>query len=228
MRRAGQFGLDRRRRGLTSAAEKCGLVRRGAGGGISGGNDVKNRRRFLDLSGVNRQQQTLIMACILFWSVLFYFAVTHFVIQSSSVEGDSMEPTLETGDRYFIHRWLYFVRAPQRGELVAIELPRLEGLPVKRIVALPNERVRIRNGRVYVNHRPLREPYLPDGTYTSGGPLGDALYVVEDGTYFVLGDNRDESLDSRHFGAVRRDDLMGRIDFTQPPPGMGLGKKRKR
>jgi len=175
-------------------------------------------RRQFSFAGVSSKTRTLVMGCILFWSVLFYFITTQFVFQVSHVVGDSMNPTLYDGEQCFIHRWIYMLRGPYRGEIVAIQLPRYEDLSVKRIVALPYERVRIKDGKVFVNDEPLKEDYLTNGTATLNGPLPNRIFRVEHDCYFMLGDNRTESIDSRWFGAVHKDCIVGRIDLSEPSP----------
>lgn len=171
-----------------------------------------NRRGLtFDIGSMSPRMRTLVLACILFWSVLCYLGLTRFVVMSVDVSGDSMVPTLRDGERRFMHRWRHLILAPQRGELVAIEQPDYEFFSVKRVIALPHERVQVKYGRVYVNGEPLNEPYLPDGTVTTGGALGRAAFRVADECYFVLGDNRRFSVDSRDHGAVHRDEILGAI-----------------
>ncbi len=160
---------------------------------------------------LDRATQTLALACILFWSVLMFLGVRRWVFLVCEVEGDSMLPTLQDGDREFVHRWIYLVRRPQRGDVVAVNLPDDDDLSVKRIVALPNESVQIHDGRVWVNDRPLAEPYLSPQGHTHSGALRNRACRVAKDCYFVLGDNRDVSLDSRAVGAVPRAQIIGRI-----------------
>lgn len=175
-----------------------------------------SERRQFSFSGVPRHVRTLVMGCILLWSVLFYFIVTQYVFQVSHVIGESMLPGLTDGEQCFIHRWVYTLRSPYRGEVVAIQLPRYDDLSVKRIIALPYERVQIKDGLVLVNDEPLPEDYLANGTYTHSGPLKKQIFRVEHDCYFVLGDNREDSIDSRWFGAVHKDCITGRIKSAEP------------
>lgn len=168
-------------------------------------------RRLFDYSAVPRRKRALILALMLFGSVLAYLFVSHFVFKGGVVDGVSMEPTLHDGDRYVINRVLYHLRDPRAGEIVALRLPGDDDLSVKRVIALPRDAIQIRAGAVHVNGRPVNEPYLSPGTVTGGEALGDAAYKVADGCYFVLGDNRGASADSRRFGAVKRAWIMGRV-----------------
>ena len=164
-----------------------------------------------DYSGVPRAQRTLILACMLFWSVLSYIIVRKYVLEGSRVEGSSMAPTLIDGDGYVLSHLSYLVRMPRRGDIVAVQLHARESLSVKRVIALPGERVAFRNGHVYVNGKVLDEPYLRTTRATSPGALGEHEYEIAKDCYFVMGDNRENSLDSRTVGAVRRDWIQGVI-----------------
>jgi signal peptidase I len=131
------------------------------------------------------------------------------VVTYTIIDGGSMAPTINHGERYFVHRWAIRVQPLQRGDIAAIQLPHYEDLTVKRIVALPYERVQIRDGKVLVNDKPLPESYLSRSARTGSGPLGKGVFRVEHDCYFVLGDNRDKSIDSRFFGAVHKDCIIG-------------------
>jgi len=169
-------------------------------------------RRFFDprLCGQERRSAN-ILACLLLWSVLSYLLISRLVFSVTEVAGESMEPTLLNGDRSIVNRWVYRLRPPQRGEVVAVRLPGDETPSVKRIVACPFERIQFRNGVVLVNGRKLSEPYLSPGQYTASGGLAGGVYLVDEDCYFVLGDNRNYSTDSRYVGAVRRYCILGRI-----------------
>lgn len=150
-------------------------------------------------------------------SLGLYFFITQMLITSVEVLGASMEPALHEGERRFMCRLICRFRQLERGRIVAVELPWEEGLSVKRIIALPGEKVQIREGRVYVNDRRLEEPYVPDDRTTDPGKLGNAAYRVKKDTYFILGDNRRRSADSRHFGAVPRGWIVGIVLHQLPP-----------
>ena len=129
-----------------------------------------------------------------------------FLAQATIVFGQSMEPNLHPNERLIVDKLSYRVRAPARGDIVVVDLPHMEEMLVKRIVALPGEQVEIRRGVVYVNGTPVNEPFPHDMTeYDMSrltlGPL----------SYFVLGDNRGNSNDSRSFGPVTRDQILGRV-----------------
>lgn len=168
-------------------------------------------RRPFDLQSHPPHTRALILAAIATWSVVSYLLISRFVLQATQVVGSSMLPTLQDGQRYVVHRWVYHFRAPRRGDIVAVAVPGYDGLSVKRIVAGPGDTVTLRESRVFVNNLPLRESYLAPGTPTNRGFLGARAYRVAPDCYFVLGDNRMHSTDSRYFGAVRKKWIIGML-----------------
>lgn len=149
---------------------------------------------------------------MLCWSILSYFFVSSFFICLVQVKGMSMIPTLENGERFVVNRLVYKLREPVRGELVILRDPLHRELAVKRIIGIPNDHLKIMNGTVHLNGEPLEEQYLylEDNTFTSFH--GKKEIVVDEGYYFVLGDNRTNSEDSRHYGLVAREDLVGLLN----------------
>jgi signal peptidase I len=145
----------------------------------------------------------------------------------------SMEPTLHCArpatacearfsDRVIANRLVYRLHDPERGDVIVFETSRkvetacgIRGTFVKRIVGLPGERLVMRNGHVWIDGVRLREPYLANGY--RGTETGAWPRVPAD-SYFVLGDNRSMSCDSRDWGAVRRGDIIGRADIRYWPP----------
>lgn len=123
--------------------------------------------------------------------------------------GLSMEPSLHNGQRLIVNKLVYYFHPPQRGDIVILRRPdRPDFTVVKRVIALPGERVEIkRDGRVYLNGsaEPLAEPYVGEKDRESY-----SLERVPAGHYFVLGDNRAASLDSRYFGPVPRKNIVGK------------------
>ncbi len=169
-------------------------------------------RHLFDFRLVPPQHRTLILACILFWSILCYLGLSRFVVQGGEVVGDSMNPTLANGDRYVINRLVYRLRAPRPGEVVALRVRWDDDVAVKRVIAGSGDRIRIQDGRVWVNDRAMQETYIPHDTWTDCGAMGEGLYEINRDCYFVLGDNRAISTDSRFFGSVKRGDILGRVE----------------
>jgi signal peptidase I len=152
------------------------------------------------------------------WTVLVglvclsYFAFSRVGVQVVEVMGESMAPTLHPADHYLLKKWVYLFRAPQRNEVVVLSDPDDHGFSVKRIVATEGETVVLRNGKVFVNGAELDEPYLPSGMLTFGrtGP-GEQVFRCGRDEYFVLGDNRSVSVDSRSYGPVPKQNILGLI-----------------
>jgi len=136
-----------------------------------------------------------------------------FLAQATRVYGQSMEPNLHTNERLVIEKISYHLHGPRRGDVVVLRDP--AGSPemlIKRVVGLPGERVTLADGRVYVDGTPIDEPYLDQPTNGSG-----RSWVVPPLHVFVMGDNRSASRDSRIFGAVPMEELVGRALFRYWP-----------
>lgn len=144
-------------------------------------------------------------------------AIRHWVLCFTRVQGRSMLPTLRDGQWTFVTRWDYHFRPPRRGEIVICFFPgrRMKRLPflrqmmVKRVIGLPGETVALENGRALIDGEPLAEPYLDD-CYTRFKGSYPPVTLGED-EYFVLGDNRDASNDSRRVGPIGRRELVGHV-----------------
>ncbi|MBI2168442.1 MAG: signal peptidase I [Actinobacteria bacterium] len=134
-----------------------------------------------------------------------------FVVQSFYIPSESMEPTLLRQDRVLVNKLAYRFGDPGRGDVVVFEAPPGQGSPevkdlIKRVIGLPGDTIEGREGRIYINGKPLREPWLPEGTQSKTfGPQ-----QVPDGKYFVLGDNRPNSRDSTVFNAIPRESIVGK------------------
>jgi len=148
-----------------------------------------------------------VIVCVL--SVLSYYAVSRFIVTAVVVQGASMLPTLHDGDRYLLNRWAYLVHPPQRGDVVVIKDPGHSDYAVKRIVGLPHDTIRMKAGRLYLNGKLFSEPYLSKGTITITADGKEHQVMLGPDRYFVLGDNRKISEDSRYYGSVRRDQIVG-------------------
>jgi signal peptidase I len=139
-------------------------------------------------------------------ALILAMVVHLFLAQATVVFGQSMEPNLHPHQRLIVDKVSYRLHAPQRNDIVVIDLPSMEELLVKRIVAMPGEVVEIRSGVVYVNGQPIAEPFPHDTS-----PIEMAPMTLGPLAYFVLGDNRSNSNDSRAFGPVTLDQILGRV-----------------
>jgi signal peptidase I len=148
-------------------------------------------------------------------SILLAFIVIVFLYQPVQVEGTSMMPRLANHERIFINKFVYRFEPIQRGDIVVFWYPLDTSKSyIKRVIGLPGEWVSIRDGRVFVNGKPLPEPYVPPGYLDrqSYPPVH-----VESDHYFVLGDHRDSSNDSRVWGTVERKYIYGKAVFVYWP-----------
>lgn len=143
---------------------------------------------------------------------LSFLFVTHFIFQSLEVQGPSMYPTLINGDFYWLDRLAYEIRRPQTGDIVALKDPSGHGFDVKRIIAVPTQSLYIDGGKVYVNGKLLPEPYLPAKMRTFAyADTKDELFCLARDQFFVMGDNRGNSCDSRTFGPISRRLILGKV-----------------
>lgn len=141
-----------------------------------------------------------------------YFVISHFFLQSVKVVGRSMVPTLLDSQHYLLNRWIYHVRSPRPSDIVVLRDPSDNGFSVKRVVATPGDSIYLKHGSVYVNGCKLDEAYLAPGTPTfTDTQSGDQLFLCGNDQFFVLGDNRLNSIDSRAYGPVPRRNILGPI-----------------
>jgi signal peptidase I len=138
-----------------------------------------------------------------------------FVIQPVKVEGTSMQPHLTDQDRIFVNRFIYRFSDIHRGDVVVFRYPKDHSKSfIKRVMGIPGDEVEIREGAVVVNGSRLDEPYLSP-KYQD--PQSFPKVVVPRGQYFVLGDRRNSSNDSRHWGFVAQDLIYGKAIFSYWP-----------
>jgi signal peptidase I len=151
----------------------------------------------------------------LFSAAVYATLIVTFGFQVARVEGQSMAPTLADQDRLIVNKLAYRIGDPRRGDIVMLYYPiNPEKSFVKRVIAEENDVVRIVDGRVYVNDVPLRDDYVqPD--YRSHDDFGPQ--VVPEGYYFVMGDHRNSSSDSRHWGMVPKKYVIGKVQVRWWP-----------
>jgi signal peptidase I len=183
-------------------------------------------------------------------AVVVAIVVKTFLVQAFYIPSASMVPTLEVGDRVFVNKFVYDIGDVHRGDVIVFENPNSEALPdrgivggflhwlgegigfaqpededfIKRVIGLPGETIEIRDNVVYVDGEPLDEPYLTEQARQSNGGLPPT--AIPAGNYFVMGDNRGNSADSRYgLGFVPEDKVIGRAFVVIWPPSHmgGLG-----
>lgn len=153
--------------------------------------------------------------------------VQAFLVKPYRIPSPSMEDTLLIGDRVLVDRITWRFSEPERGDIVVFHPPFGGNVLIKRIVGMPGDELSVAEGRLYVNGSPLSEPYVrreagapvPTEPFLNGLAWGLAApYVVPQGSYFMMGDNRTNSGDSREFGPIPRDQLVGQAFARYWPP----------
>lgn len=155
------------------------------------------------------------------------FAIIYlFVAQFHKVSGNSMFPTYHNGDFLITEKVSLRLGEVNRGDVIVLKNPRDESQDfIKRVIAIPNDTIKIENNSIFVNDTKLLEDYLPDGTPTHAGAFLTEGSTVRAGPnqYFVIGDNRNHSSDSREWGGVTKKEIIGKAFFRYwPPQSMGL------
>ncbi len=155
-------------------------------------------------------------------SAILAIGIRTFVAEARYIPSGSMLPTLEINDRLIIDKLSYHFRDPQRGDIVvfsptpALRKENFKDAFIKRVIGLPGDTVEIKEGTVYVNNQPLTEPYIQEGAEYDCHPDKSKDYnpacgpvTVPQNQYLVLGDNRNNSYDSRYWGFVPRENIIG-------------------
>jgi signal peptidase I len=138
---------------------------------------------------------------------LTIFFVTRVVVQNYVVDGQSMDPNLATGQWILVNKLAYNSSGPQRGDIIVLNNPRQSDrvkVLIKRIIGLPGEKVTVAGGKVYINDKLLTEEYLSENT------PGNHSWTIPDNQYFVMGDNRNNSSDSRVIGSIPKTLIIGK------------------
>jgi len=149
-------------------------------------------------------------------AAVYALLIVTFGVQAARVEGFSMAPTLEDHDRLIVNKFVYLVGAPRRGDIVMLRYPmEPDTMYVKRVIAGPGDEVELEDGQVFVNRVPVRDDYVADN-YRSHDNFGPVR--VQPGYYFVLGDHRNDSADSRVFGQVPQKYILGKVNARWWPP----------
>ncbi len=148
------------------------------------------------------------------FAILIAFFVHSFIFATSIVEGESMKPTLEDGERVIFNKFIYMINEPKRGDIIIIQHPNKNY--VKRIIALPGETIEVANSELYIDGEKYNETFLNEEISKKTGQFGPI--IVPEDSYFVMGDNRGISKDSRNgLGYIQRDDIIGRSEVIIYP-----------
>ena len=148
-------------------------------------------------------------------ALILAFLIRTFIIQPFYIPSGSMYPNLQPNDKVLVNKFIYYFAEPKRGEIMVFHYP-LDTKKdyIKRIVGLENGTVEVKDSQVYINGKVLNEPYLPQGLeYGNFGP-----FKVPAGNYFMMGDNRPDSQDSRYWGSLDKKLIIGKATIVFWPP----------
>jgi len=156
---------------------------------------------------------------------LIFMTVYFFIGQLVVVSGDSMEPTFKNNQQLLAEKLTINITTINRGDIVIFNSigSNFENshLLIKRVIGLPGEKIKIQSGIVYINNVPLEENYLNKDVYTNlkynTKVIEGEEYEIGENSYFVLGDNRDNSVDSRVFGALHKNSIIGKVVLRYYP-----------
>ena len=166
------------------------------------------------------------------FAVVLVFLIKTFLFTPFLVVGESMEPNFEDGERVIVNVFKYRFSEPEFGDVVVIDIPEEDRRFIKRIIGVPGDKVQLIGDQLYVNDQLVNEPYLADAITNSMASgetyngVGDWYNfpnsrvqenIVPEGYYFVLGDNRSDSTDSRAIGFRSEEDIIGRVDVIMWP-----------
>ena len=180
-----------------------------------------NQRKFKRMGVVRRIFKLIYELVEAFVVAASIFVVVYlFLMQPHQVKGSSMYPTLADQEYLLTDKVTFRRRDPQAGDIVVFKAPQNETFDfIKRVIAVPGDTIVVQNNKVYVNGEELSEDYLPEGVVTQAGKFlteGQSLLVPE-GSLIAFGDNRDHSSDSREWGLVPYDNIVGKAFFRYWP-----------
>jgi signal peptidase I, bacterial type len=150
---------------------------------------------------------------VVVFAVGIFFFIYLLVMRPHKISGQSMMPNFQDAEYLLTEKVTYYTRNPERGDVVVFMPPvSTTDEYIKRVIGLPGETILVKDGHIYINDKLLNEPYLKNSVVTTGGPFlgNDQEYKVPDGEFFVMGDNRPNSSDSRYWGPITKKVISGR------------------
>jgi signal peptidase I len=159
---------------------------------------------------------------VVVFAVGFFFFVYLLILRPHKISGQSMMPNFQDREFLLTEKVTYYLRDPKRGDVVVFAPPSSDTDEfIKRVIGLPGERIMVKDGRVYINGNLLEENYIGGITTNGGSFLKDGQeYTVPANQYFVLGDNRQNSSDSRYWGPITKKMVSGRAWVAYWPPSL--------
>lgn len=166
---------------------------------------------------------------VIVFAIGIFFFIYLLVMRPHKIDGQSMMPNFPDSEYLLTEKVTYYLKDPERGDVVVFTPPTTNlDEYIKRVIALPGEKVMVSGGKVYINGQILAEPYIENSVYTGGGQFlqEGREYLVPDDHYFVMGDNRPNSSDSRYWGAIGKKSISGRawIIYWPPKSAGSIGK----
>lgn len=148
--------------------------------------------------------------------IVMVILIRTFIITPVRVNGTSMDPTLKNGEIMILNKIKYNNKDIERFDIVVVKMDK--ELLIKRVIGLPNEEIKYVDNKLYINGEYIKEPFLNDDVYTTNFSLDDfKLKKIPENCYFVMGDNREVSLDSRTFGCFSKDKILGSANLVLFP-----------
>lgn len=159
---------------------------------------------------------------VIVFAVAIFLFVYLLILQPHKIKGASMMPNFPDGEYLLTDKVTYRFQEPERGDVIVFQPPNSRSGEefIKRIVGIPGDTIAIRENKVYIDNEELEESYIPEDVLTIGGAFvsGGKGIIVPTESYFVLGDNREHSSDSRSWGFVEKEKITGRAWLVYWPP----------
>jgi signal peptidase I len=149
--------------------------------------------------------------------ILLILLIRGFIIDPGRINGRSMEPTFIDEDIFFVNKYILLLRSPRRGDVVQARDPLSNHLVVKRVIGLPGEQLAIHDNAVWLifedgSQQKIEEPWLSEDVWIMSDENNDIIYLpIQPYSYFLMGDNRENSADSRRYGSIHRKEIYGLV-----------------